>query len=124
MSDLAAARRITAKTQVLQLKIQLADIRPPVWRRVLVPAEIDLGALHEVIQTACGWSNCHLHQLEIGTASYGPRDPDGETDDVADESRAKLFRLVAVGDQLDYGRRFDPDAFDLASIDAALAALA
>ncbi|MCU1657553.1 MAG: plasmid pRiA4b family protein, partial [Pseudonocardiales bacterium] len=66
MTAMARARRITAKTRIFQLKIQIATIRPPVWRRVLVPGEIDLGELHAVIQTAFGWTNSHLHQFEIG----------------------------------------------------------
>ena len=102
MSGMAAARRITAKTRIFQLKVQLAGIRPPVWRRLLVPGEIDLGELHEIIQTVFGWSDSHLHQFEIGMARYGVPDPDWGMDDLADESRARLFRLAAAGDRLDY----------------------
>jgi len=102
MTGMAAARRITAKTRIFQLKMQLAGVRPPVWRRVLVPGEIDLGGLHDVIQTAFGWTNSHLHQFEIGTARYGTPDPDWGLEDVADESRAKLFRLAEVGSRLTY----------------------
>lgn len=102
MTGVAAARRITAKTRIFQLKIQLAGIRPPVWRRLLVPGEIDLGELHHVIQTAFGWTNSHLHQFDIGAARYGTPDPDWGPDDVADESRAKLFRLVEEGSRLTY----------------------
>lgn len=58
---MATTRRITAKTRIYQLKIQLARISPPVWRRVLVPGEIDLGEVHNVIQTAFGWNDSHLH---------------------------------------------------------------
>ncbi|MGI8614038.1 MAG: plasmid pRiA4b ORF-3 family protein [Nocardioidaceae bacterium] len=99
---MGATRRITAKTKIFQLKIQLAHIRPPVWRRVLVPGEIDLGELHEVIQTAFGWTNSHLHEFEVGDASYGTPDPDWGRDDVQDESRAKLFRLAGEGSRLGY----------------------
>ncbi|PZS26235.1 MAG: hypothetical protein DLM58_21070, partial [Pseudonocardiales bacterium] len=103
---MAAARRITAKTRIFQLKIQLTGIRPPAWRRVLVPGEIDLGELHDVIQTAFGWTNSHLHQFEIGTSRYGTPDPDWGMDDMADESRAKLFRVVSEGDRLRYSYDF------------------
>lgn len=75
---MAAARRITAKTRIFQLKVQLAGIRQPVWRRVLVPGEVDLAELHEVIQTAFGWTNSHLHQFEIGRTRYGTPTPIGE----------------------------------------------
>src|SRR4051794_34273764 len=110
MADVAAStRRITAETRIFQLRIQLAGIRPPVWRRVLVPGEIYLGQLHEVIQTAFGWTNTHLHEFEIGAARYGTPDPDEEVDDVADESRARLCRLVGEGDRLNYTYDFGDD---------------
>ncbi|NNJ59556.1 MAG: hypothetical protein HKP61_01040 [Dactylosporangium sp.] len=35
--------------QVYQLKVGLAHWRPPIWRRVLVPATVTLGDLHAVI---------------------------------------------------------------------------
>jgi Plasmid pRiA4b ORF-3-like protein len=99
---MAAARRITAKTQIFRLKTQLADMRPPVWRRVLVPGEIDLGELHDVIQTAFGWRDSHLHEFETATARYGTPDPDWGMDEVADESQTQLFRIAAAHDRLNY----------------------
>ena len=38
-----------------QLKITLKDVRPFVWRRVVVPAALRLLELHHVIQIAMGW---------------------------------------------------------------------
>jgi hypothetical protein len=99
---MATPRRITAKTKVFQLKIQLAHIRPPIWRRLLVPGELDLAELHEIIQASFGWTNSHLHEFEIGAARYGTPDPDWGRDDVKDESRAKLFRLAGAGDRFSY----------------------
>ncbi|NUK18206.1 plasmid pRiA4b ORF-3 family protein, partial [Streptomyces lunaelactis] len=46
---------------VLQIKVTLADIRPPIWRRLQVPADLTLDRLHLVIQTAMGWENYHMH---------------------------------------------------------------
>ena len=34
------------------LKFTLRELRPPVWRRVRVPADITLRRLHQVIQAA------------------------------------------------------------------------
>jgi Plasmid pRiA4b ORF-3-like protein len=56
---MAAARRITARTRIFQLKVQLREVRPPVWRRVLVPGEMSLAELHEVLQVAMGWTDSH-----------------------------------------------------------------
>ncbi len=42
----------------MQLKLSLRGMsKPPVWRRLLVPADIRLDRLHEVIQTAFGWTD-------------------------------------------------------------------
>ena len=43
------------------LKITLTDTRPSIWRRLVVPADITLLCLHNVIQAAMGWSNSQLH---------------------------------------------------------------
>ena len=106
---MATTRRITAKTRIYQLKIQLARISPPVWRRVLVPGEIDLGEVHDVIQTAFGWNDSHLHQFEVGAHRYGPSYPDVGLDDAEDESQAKLFRLAGEGSRLTYTYDFGDD---------------
>ena len=53
------------------LRIQLRNTKPPVWRKVAVPSDITLGLLHDVIQIAMGWEDCHLHQFILRNA--GPR---------------------------------------------------
>ena len=59
--------------EVFQLKIVLLDSKPPIWRRVLVPASIHLCSLHDVIQLAMGWQNDHLYQFVVGTQQEGLR---------------------------------------------------
>jgi Plasmid pRiA4b ORF-3-like protein len=56
---------------IYQLKIQLNRIRPPVWRRVLVSGDSTISSLHEIVQAAMGWYNCHLHQFLIRGREYG-----------------------------------------------------
>ncbi len=46
---------------VLQLRIALRGLSPPVWRRVLVPEHLTLGQLHHVFQVVMGWADEHLH---------------------------------------------------------------
>jgi Plasmid pRiA4b ORF-3-like protein len=46
-------------TPIYQLKITLADIKPPIWRRVQVK-DGSLSKLHAVIQVVMGWTNSHL----------------------------------------------------------------
>lgn len=50
---------------VFIFKIQLIGItKPPVWRRVSVPAYFTFVKFHEVIQTAFGWSDSHLFEFK------------------------------------------------------------
>ena len=52
------------------LRIELLDIEPAIWRRVIVPASITLDRLHDVIQIAMGWADHHLHSFIVGKNSY------------------------------------------------------
>jgi hypothetical protein len=66
---------VNPQLAVLRIKIVLLSTKPPIWRRVLVPAEFTLAQLHDVVQTAMGWEDCHLHQFYIGKQRFGVPDP-------------------------------------------------
>ena len=55
---------------VYQLKITLADIKPPIWRRVEV-TDCTLSTLHEIIQIVMGWDGYHLWAFDIEGDPYG-----------------------------------------------------
>jgi hypothetical protein len=71
-----------------------------------VPGEMTLAELHDVIQTAMGWTNTHLHEFEIDDVSYGEPVPEGELDEVADEAKVKLFRVAHEGGRIRYTYAF------------------
>ena len=48
---------------ILQLKATLIATDPPVWRRILVPAEYSFANLHAALQDAFGWTDSHLHHF-------------------------------------------------------------
>ncbi|MBI4371430.1 MAG: plasmid pRiA4b ORF-3 family protein [Elusimicrobia bacterium] len=48
---------------ILQLKITLDGIEPPIWRRILVPSWIPFLTLNKIIQRAMGWKDCHQHRF-------------------------------------------------------------
>ena len=50
----------------LQLRVSLLGIRPPIWRRVLVPSNGTAEYLHHVIQIAMGWQDGHMHHFFLG----------------------------------------------------------
>ena len=57
-----------------QIKITLKEITPPIWRRVIVPADYTLADLHDVIQISMGWQNAHLFHYRVGNLRYGVPD--------------------------------------------------
>ena len=57
------------------LKATLQDIRPAIWRRIRVASDLTLRELHHVLQIAFGWTDSHLHELEIDGKRYGMPDP-------------------------------------------------
>ena len=84
-------------SELYQLKVTLDDTRPPIWRRIQVPASITLNQLHEIIQEAMGWSNYHLHLFEIGRATYTAPGMDEDWDDVGSQDEDDTqFRLQEV----------------------------
>ena len=94
-------RRPGSGTLVHQLKITLGGVsRPPVWRRVLVPADATLGDLHEVIQQAMGWDDYHMHLFSVGRQQYGSPDP--ELGHASDRSVVLSQVLTSPGDRLSY----------------------
>jgi hypothetical protein len=92
---------IMSKSQsIYQLKITLNDSKPPIWRRVLVPKNITLYELHEIIQTVMGWDDYHLHQFTIDSQIYGNPEYDEYGD--LETKNEKKYRL----DQFVHGDRF------------------
>ncbi|GAA2187857.1 hypothetical protein GCM10009848_26620 [Micromonospora lupini] len=87
--------------QIFQLKVSLAGVRPPVWRRVLVPAGYTLDRLHRVAQHAMGWRDCHLHSFEIDAVAYGEPDPDGGLA-LHDELDVRLDAVLGKGSRFSY----------------------
>ena len=91
--------RKSPKTQatVYQLKITLADIKPPIWRRVEVE-DCTLLKLNKIIQVCMGWEDCHMWLFEIGDEEYGDDVIDAGGDmDFASARKAKLSRFVQAG---------------------------
>ncbi|MDN6639626.1 MAG: plasmid pRiA4b ORF-3 family protein [Tetragenococcus sp.] len=56
----------------VQLRIDLAGFKPPIWRRVLIPFDYTLTDLHAVIQDCFEWENAHLYLFIVDGAYYEP----------------------------------------------------
>jgi hypothetical protein len=80
------------RVRIYQLKITLSRVRPPVWRRVLVPAGATLGVLHQVIQVVMDWDDDHLHAFTANGSRYS--DPFYGLEEHGDEDAVRLFRVL------------------------------
>lgn len=85
-----------------QVTITIAEIEPRIWRRLLLPEDLNFAQLHEVIQAAFGWSDSHLHQFIVGGLVIGAPefDEDGYNRHQTFEA-AEVFLRDLVLDDLD-----------------------
>ena len=58
---------------VYQFKITLKYIKPPIWRKILVPETYNFWDLHVSIQDAMGWEGYHLHEFLMSHPDSGKK---------------------------------------------------
>jgi hypothetical protein len=114
--------------QLLQLRIALLHVKPKIWRRVVVSDQLTFRQLHDVIQGAMGWENCHLHEFEVGSLRIGTS-PDEECffggfggEPALSESRHRLGETLAGHKKFRYWYDFGDDWWHEISIETRLPA--
>jgi hypothetical protein len=96
-------------TAILQIKVTLIGSSPIIWRRILVPARLHLGKLHQILQSVMGWQTSHLHEFQIAGKRYS--DPEfndfvlDEEHRSEDQATLKLAQVAKVADRFEY--RYD-----------------
>jgi|TARA_B100001964_G_C14245348_1_gene607137 hypothetical protein len=73
--------------KILQLRINLEEIKPEIWRRFLIQDDISFEKLHNIVQEVMGWENYHLYEFHIGDVTITPEE---EGYNVAESSLHKL----------------------------------
>lgn len=110
-------KKISSTQHVYQIEVTLLGTEPPIWRQLLVPSSLTLEQLHDVLQTAMGWQNCHMHEFCVGKRRFGqPLPPDGFMDepqiesersahlgDVLQRAGAKMIYTYDFGDSWEHG---------------------
>jgi hypothetical protein len=104
---LAAQKKAPAK--IYQLKATIVGTKPPVWRRLLVPSSMTLSQLHEELQLAFGWWDCHLHEFEVDGTRYGKDGGAGGGPPLKSERYARLAGIVQTGSKFIYVYDFGDD---------------
>ena len=51
--------------EVMQFRVELVGITPPIWRRIRVPENHTFGGLHGAIQDSMDWEDYHLHEFMV-----------------------------------------------------------
>lgn len=89
-----------------QIKVTITGSEPhPIWRRLVVPKTITLEKLHQVVQTALGWSKSHPYSFSKGTLWYQEltEDLDEVTPNMKECKGVELKTLlVKEGEKINY----------------------
>lgn len=94
-----------------RLRVDLDYARPPIWRRLELRSDLTLDRVHDIIQTAFGWWDTHLHIFTLGGRAYDrsvenflcPFDVEEGESPGTPESAVRLDETIQeVGDKLFY----------------------
>jgi len=100
------AKKIAVPLEIYQLKVTLLGTNPPIWRRRLVPADMTLAQLHNVLQAAMGWEDGHMHEFSSGQRRFGRPDPEDRLMGLPSAENERAVRLsgilVRVGSKATY----------------------
>ena len=94
MTSETMPRLIFEDPNAVQLRVTLLDIEPSVWRRLIVPITFNLAQLHNIIQSAFGWKDYHLHHFNVGGLRYGDAELMEEAS--VDKAEPRTFESVDV----------------------------
>lgn len=60
------------KSQPIALRVELLNIEPLIWRRIVVSNQWTLAALHNYLQWVMGWQDSHAHEFRVGDHCIAP----------------------------------------------------
>ena len=61
-----------ASSQMLQFRLSLKDVKPEIWRKLLVSSDTTLAGLHAILQILFGWNGRHLYAFVVNNRRYFP----------------------------------------------------
>lgn len=74
------------------LTVTLRDVKPVVWRRIVVKSQTPLPKVARTLAAAMGWAGYHLHMFDVGGVLFG--EPDEDADCVIDERYATVKHVL------------------------------
>ena len=104
----------TPRPRPITLRVELLDVTPQVWCRVLVSNQWTLTSLHNYLLWVIGWTDSHAHEFQVGPGVVAPDwwiqevGPDADVSGYRDERRvsvASVATQLGIGGEMDY--RYD-----------------
>jgi hypothetical protein len=97
---------------MLQFRVSVKDVKPEIWRRVLVSSDTSLSSLHSIMQILMGWNDNHLYAFVIGKKRYSPATGDDDVVARRNSIKTKLSSISAENAKLityeyDFGDRWE-----------------
>ncbi|MCM3670971.1 plasmid pRiA4b ORF-3 family protein [Mesobacillus maritimus] len=90
-------------SKAVQLKVTLKLENQSVWRRIVVPLNRSFPQLHEILQTAFGWSDSHLHEFRFYEDEKQSTDPGSDFG----LRPSPMLTLVCTNEAFDYPRGYE-----------------
>lgn len=102
------------KSTPVAFRIELREVKPLIWRRIVVSNQSTLATFHKYLQWVMGWEDSHAHEFQIGDRIVGPEwwlreiELGGTELAIADERRVSVAAVVnALGVGGCFGYRYD-----------------
>lgn len=102
------------RPQPVALRVELRDVAPLVWRRVLVSNQWTFASLHKWLQWIMGWIDTHAHEYQVGDSIVAPdwwiHEVGNDVGEAVyrDERRVSVAKVVAeLGARGEFEYRYD-----------------
>ena len=86
------------KPAPVALRVELMEVTPLVWRRIVVPNQWTFKALHHYLQGVMGWWDSHAHEFQVGDHIVAPDwwIAEAELDEVSKYRDERRFSVAAA----------------------------
>ena len=86
------------KPAPVALRVELMEVTPLVWRRIVVPNQWTFTALHHYLQWVMGWWDSHAHEFQVGDHIVAPDwwIAEAELDEVSQYRDERRFSMAAA----------------------------
>ncbi len=93
--------------KAFQLKIVIKNSKPPIWRRLIVPAGITFSQLSMILNEAMGWDGVHLFEFEFPNEGVRIGEEINEMDMMFDDFDGFEANKIFIREYLEENKSFN-----------------